>query len=265
MCEDDDQQDIEAVVQQVLDEVPGHVWRQMPGANRYVKDAEWHSVERWLQDKEENDPNGITATSSDEDSSGGRVNLLGTLAQFRPVAAHEAHQQAAGRIVRAFYGAGLINMRIGRDRGTAILTTASCGNIEVAALLLEYGAGIPLWLLSGLFIRNYFPAGGHPFFLGWGYGGEGVVSERGEGRNGSGHDLSASRASAGCLSCQGVFVPITVGFFLCQGVAPSMVGGRNGIMARLVPPTTISNHISFPRPPISDFRYFITPFVLPCV
>ena len=31
------------------------------------------------------------------------------------------------------------------------------------------------------------------------------MSERGEGRNGSGHDLSASRASVGCLSCQGVF------------------------------------------------------------
>ena len=51
--------------------------------------------------------------------------------------------------------------------------------------------------------------------------------------------------------------PITVGFFLCQGGAPSMIGGRNGIMARLVPPTIISNHIAFPRPPINDFSYFI--------
>ena len=120
--------------------------------------------------------------------------------------------------------------------------------------------GYSLGSLSG----TYFPAGGHAF-LGWGYGGEGVVSDRGARGNGWGHDPSASRASAGCLLCQGVFVPITVGSFLCQGVAPSMVGGRNGIMARLVSPTIISNHIAFPRPPINDFSYFITPFGLPCV
>ena len=91
------------------------------------------------------------------------------------------------------------------------------------------------------------------------------MSERGTGRNGSGHDIAASRASAGFLSCQGVFVPIAVGIFLCQGVAPSMVVERNGIMARLVPPTIISNQIAFPRPPINDFSYFSTPFVLLCV
>ena len=149
---------------------------------------------------------------------------------------------------------GLINMRLGKDRSTALLKAAACGNIECAALLLEFGAGIPFWLIT-LWAH----------FLGWGYGGEGVVSERGARRNGSGHDPLASRASAGCLLCQGVFVPITVGSFLCQGVAPSMVGGRNGIMARLVPPTVISNHIAFPRPPINDFSYFFTPFGLPCV
>ena len=163
-------------------------------------------------------------------------------------------------------------MKLGRHRETALLKAAATGNIEVGAMLLEYGAGHSPCVIPFFFIREllfgtplcYTLAGGHAF-LGWGYGGEDVVSERGARRNCSGHDPSASRASAGCLLCQGVFVPITVGSFLCQGVAPSMVGVRNGIMARLVPPTNISNHIAFPRPPINDFSYFIPPFVLPCV
>ena len=67
------------------------------------------------------------------------------------------------------------------------------------------------------------------------------------------------------LSCQGVFVPITVGFFFASGCCSEMVGGRNGIMTRLVPPIIVSNHIAFPRPPINDFSYLITPIVLPCV
>ena len=87
--------------------------------------------------------------------------------------------------------------------------------------------------------------------------------ERGARRNGSCHDPPASRASTGCLLCQGVFVPSTVSSFLCQGVAPGMIGGRNGIMAGPVPPTTISNHIAFPRPPINDFRYLIASRIPP--
>ena len=129
-------------------------------------------------------------------------------------------------------------MRVGRNRYTAFLTACSQGNFEIAEVLLEWGAGFsPLGsFLDGPLIRHFFPRGGHAF-LGFGLRREGVVSERGARRNGSGHDLSASRASAVCISTLGVFVPITVGSFLCQGVAPSMVGGRNGIMARLVPPT----------------------------
>ena len=92
------------------------------------------------------------------------------------------------------------------------------------------------------------------------------MSERGEGRNGSGHDLSASRASVGCLSCQGVF-DRSLSVFVCVKVLlrawseEEMVSWPD-LFLQLI---TISNHISFPRPPISDFRYFITPFVLPCV
>jgi hypothetical protein len=245
------------VHQPVLDDVPDHVYRQMPGGNPALKDHEWHSLARWIRRKqEEGDFGAITATTPDENVPP-RTNLLGTLANFRPTldetpTVHMKFCYAA--IIKAHYDDGLINMRLGKDRSTALLRAAACGNIEAASLLLEFGAGIPLWLIT-LWAH----------FLGWGYGGEGVVSERGARRNGSGHDPLASRASAGCLLCQGVFVPITVGSFLCQGVAPSMVGGRNGIMARLVPPTVIGNHIAFPRPPINDFSYFFTPFGLPCV
>ena len=143
-----------------------------------LKEHEWVSLEIWLKEKAEIDVGGITATSDDGDSSGQRVNLLATLAQHRPV--NEAnpsalHQACVIRIVKAFYAKGLINMRVGKGRSTALILAASVGNIEVAQILLAYGAGIPLWLLSGLFIRNYFPAGGHPFFrLGLRRGGRGV-------------------------------------------------------------------------------------------
>ena len=134
----------------------------MPHGNGWLKDHEWRSVLNWMDKKlAEDDPNGITATSEDDDPLS-RVNLLGTLAAFRPNAGgtnHLAHQEVACRIIKAFYDAGLINMRLGKDGATALLKAAACGNIEIAALLLEYGAGIPLWLLSGLFIRNLFPRG----------------------------------------------------------------------------------------------------------
>ena len=150
----------EEIPQPVHDEPPASVYRQLPGANQALKDHEWVSVNNWVARKrEEGDPAAITATSED----GGqwhRVNLLGTLATFRPVGTgppSQHHQECCCHIIKAFYNGGLINMRLGKDGATALLKAAACGNIEMAALLLEFGAGIPLWLLSGLFIRNLFP------------------------------------------------------------------------------------------------------------
>ena len=146
--------------QPLLDVPPDFVYRQLPPANKWLKDHEYVSVNAWIQEKlNDGDSKGITATSEDDDHLP-RVNLLGTLAAFRPNAGggtHKAHQEVSCRIIKAFYDAGLINMRLGKDGATALLKAAACGNIEIAALLLEYGAGIPLWLLSGLFIRNLFP------------------------------------------------------------------------------------------------------------
>ena len=136
--------------QPVLDEVPDKVLRQVPGANDMLKDQEYASVAQWIQRKEVEDPDGITATSED-DHRPPKLNLLGTLASMRPNlggSTAAAHKEAACLIVKAFYDAGLINMRLGRDGGTAFLKAAACGNMEIAALLLEYGAGIPLWLIT---------------------------------------------------------------------------------------------------------------------
>ena len=150
----------EEILQPVLDDPPDTVFRQLPAANKWLRDHEWVSVNRWIQEKRaEGDPGGITATSEDEGQMP-RVNLLGTLAAFRPTAAgppSKHHQECCCHIIKAFYNDGLINMRLGKDGATALLKAAACGNIEMAALLLEFGAGIPLWLLSGLFIRNLFP------------------------------------------------------------------------------------------------------------
>ena len=144
----------EEILQPVLDDVPDNVLRQLPPANQWLKFHEWASVTKWIGDKRaDNDSGGILATSEDDDHPTERVNLLGTLAAFRPDVglgrAQKSHAEAAALIIKAFYNAGLINMRLGRHRETALLKAASIGNLEIAALLLEYGAGIPLWLLPG--------------------------------------------------------------------------------------------------------------------
>ena len=174
MCEDDDP---EQIVQPVLDEVPGFVWRQMPSCNRLLKEAEWCSAWNWFTEKDDVDPRAIIATSQDGDSSGPRVNILSSLAQFRCVGAHDDHQALARRVVKRFYEEGLINMRVGKKGSTALLVAAQNGNIEMAALLLEYGAGIPLWLITlWALYPELFPRGRAPIFfrLGLRRGGCGV-------------------------------------------------------------------------------------------
>ena len=143
----------EEIEQPVLDDVPDHVYRQLPAANACCKNHEWVSIVKWIErQREENNGAGILATSGDEDDPE-RVNLLGTLAGWRPDQglgrAKKEHALASALIVKAFYNAGMINMRIGKQRETALLKAASTGNIEIAMLLLEFGAGIPLWLLPG--------------------------------------------------------------------------------------------------------------------
>jgi len=149
------------VRQPLLDDVPGGICRQLPCAIQWLKEQEWDSVSNWMQVTwDQGDADDITATSDDTDPSP-RNNMLGSLASFRPTSRHgqKSHQKVSLRIIAAFYDAGLINLKLGKHRETALLKAAACGNIEIARLLLEHGAGIPRWLLPGLFIRNFFPRG----------------------------------------------------------------------------------------------------------
>ena len=116
-----------------------------------LKDHEWVSVKLWLVKKLTDDPDGITATSADDDHSMPRMNMLSTLAAFRPnYGGGNAliHKEVACMIIKLFYDAGLINMRLGRSRTTAFIMACAAGNIEIAELLLEFGAGIPLRLIT---------------------------------------------------------------------------------------------------------------------
>ena len=146
-----------------------------------IKDQAWASLRTWLYDMLENDPRAITATSPD-DHRQARVNCLGSLSGFRPDAGTDssAHKECALIIVTAFYREGLMNLKLGKSRDTALLKCVSVANIEIASMLLQWGAGIPPWFLSGLLIRNLCPRGRACIvrpWLRWG----GLVSERGAG------------------------------------------------------------------------------------
>ena len=137
--------------QPILDDVPGTVFRQRPGGNGLIKAHEYASLKRWLVNKMRDDPGAITATSDDDDERMPRMNLLSALASFRPnygAGNASIHKQVAYMIVRLFYDAGLINMRTTRSRTTAFITACASGNIEIAEILLEFGAGIPLRLIT---------------------------------------------------------------------------------------------------------------------
>ena len=159
ICSDEDEEPIE---QPILDDVPGHVHRQMPHGNDMIKKQEWGSLLRWLNKKLEEDPGCILATSPDTCKEG-RQNLLGTLGGFRPDVGSDQsdHKECALLIVRRFYRAGLLNMKVTRSKQTALLNCIAKGNIEVASLLLQWGAGFPPWFLPGRLIRILCPAGGH--------------------------------------------------------------------------------------------------------
>ena len=169
------------VFQPLTEDVPEDVLRQLPIGIKMIKDQEWASLLKWLKLKLEDDPDCITATSHDDDPAP-RANCLGSMGGFRPVAgcALSDHRECALIIIECFYRAGLINMKIGKSRDTALMRCVAGGNIEFATMLLQWGAGIPPWFLSGLLIRKLCPRGRacvlRPW-LRWG----GLVSERGAG------------------------------------------------------------------------------------
>ena len=167
------------VFQPLTEDVPVHVLRQLPIGIKMIKDHEWASLLKWLHAKLEDDPGCITATSPD-DHQQARVNCLGSMSGFRPDAGTDssAHKECALIIVTAFYREGLINLKLGKSRDTALLKCVGVANIEIASMLLQWGAGIPPWFLSGLLIRNLCPRGRACIvrpWLRWG----GLVSERG--------------------------------------------------------------------------------------
>ena len=131
---------MEQIPQPVLDEVPGWVRREMPEpANTMLKSGQWDDLLEWLQDNS-HDTIAITATSL-LSSQWAKVNLLGSLGGFRPAWGNSAHQACAEIIIKIFYQAGLINMKIGKSEETALLKACCTANYEVAAMLLEYGSG----------------------------------------------------------------------------------------------------------------------------
>ena len=102
----------------------------------------------------DDDIDAITAISPAVSQGASKVNLLGTLAGFRPAKGNDAHQACAVILVRIVYEAGLINLRIGRSNETALLKAVTVGNYEMASMLFEYGAGHPPCVIPFFFIRE---------------------------------------------------------------------------------------------------------------
>ena len=144
---------MEQIPQPVLDEVPSWVRREMPEpANTMLKSGQWDDLLEWLQDNS-HDTIAITATSL-LSSQWAKVNLLGSLGGFRPAWGNSAHQACAEIIIKIFYQAGLINMKIGRSEETALLKAVTVGNYEIAQMLLDHGAGHPPCVIPFFFIRE---------------------------------------------------------------------------------------------------------------
>ena len=102
----------------------------------------------------DDDIDAITAISPAVSQGASKVNLLGTLAGFRPAKGNDTHQACAVILVKKFYEAGLINLRIGRSDETALLKAVTTGNYEIASMLFEHGAGHPPCVIPLFFIRE---------------------------------------------------------------------------------------------------------------
>ena len=122
--------------------MPDWILRQVPKANKWLKDRAYDSVLKWLKEQLQEAPEFITATTADDDDME-RVNLLSTLASNRPDVGASAgiHKEVTLILVKAFYADGVINMRVGKNRSTAFLDACGQGNFEIAEVLLERGAG----------------------------------------------------------------------------------------------------------------------------
>ena len=126
------------------------MYRQLPHGNQMIKEQAWGSLLVWLHKMLDQDPGAIIATSADK-SPEGRHNLAGSIAGFRPDVGSDQcdHKECCLIILREFYRAGLINMKLGKSRQIPLLNCIAKGNIEVARMLLEWGSGFPPWFLPG--------------------------------------------------------------------------------------------------------------------
>jgi len=151
VCSDEEE---DSILQPILDDVPDHVYRQMPYGNGLIKEQAWTSLLRWLNEKADADPAAIIATS-DDTCEAGRQNMLCSVGGFRPDVGSDRsdHKECCLIIIQHFYRAGMMNMKVTKSKQTALLNCIAKGNIEVATLLLQWGAGFPPWFLPGRFIR----------------------------------------------------------------------------------------------------------------
>ena len=124
------------IAQPVLDDVPAFVRREMPEPDStMLKEQQYGDLLQWLKDNAD-DTVAITATGIAP-----KVNLLGTLGSVRPAWGNDAHRACAEIIVKIFYLAGLINLKLGKSDETALLKACCHANYEMASMLLEYGSG----------------------------------------------------------------------------------------------------------------------------
>ena len=143
--------DVPTVAQPNLADVPDDVLREMCPAVDMIKSHQWASLRKWLLRKLENGEEDQILATSEDDSEASRVNCLSSVAGFRPVCGGgTSHMECALLITSTFYKAGLINMKVGKSRGTALLACVPAGNLEVAEMLISWGGGIPPWFLSAL-------------------------------------------------------------------------------------------------------------------
>ena len=130
----------------MYEEVPDFVQRGRCPGNIFVKNKEWGALLQWLDDHK-TDYHLVTMTTLDTDVPP-RSNMLASLASFCKVDAYnESHRRASAALILAFYNAGLINMKMGASRDTALLRGVSIANYSVCSQLLEFGAGIPLLVI----------------------------------------------------------------------------------------------------------------------
>ena len=126
-------------------------------ANGMLQNKEWPALADWVT-LHIDDPAIITMTSH-EDGSPPRSNILTSLDNFRMHGSDGDHARASAAIVGVLYNEGLIHLQVGLARDTALLRSISNGNYDTCSLLLQYGAGIPLWLICGSATRNVCPGG----------------------------------------------------------------------------------------------------------